>query len=227
MPERLASKPVPAAASNQAVEDPYLKPAFPVRDRLRRLLWNICWLLFYRTSPRPFHAWRATLLGLFGAKLGANCHFYPRSKIWAPWNLLCEEQCTLGDDAEIYNPSQVRMESHVIISQGAYLCGATHDYNDPAFPLISFPMHLGAYSWICARACVAPRVNVGEGAVLGLASVATRDLLPWTVYAGQPAVAVKQRTKTHAPSDRQASSHSSCYEVESIATSADTAAPSA
>ena len=45
------------------------------------------------------------------------------------------------------------------------------------------------------RACVAPGVDVGEGAVLGLASVATRDLEPWGVYAGSPAVKVKQRNR--------------------------------
>jgi len=36
---------------------------------------------------------------------------------------------------------------------------------------------------------------VGEGAVLGLGSVATRDLDPWTVYAGVPAVKVKERVR--------------------------------
>lgn len=203
MPESLPTNPASVSASSNVEDDAYLAPAFPAGDRARRMLWNLCWVLLYRTSPRPLHAWRAMLLRLFGAKLGPNCHFYPRSKIWAPWNLVCEEQCTLGDDAEIYNPSQISLGSHVIVSQGAYLCGATHDYNDPAFPLIHFPMRLGAYSWICARASVAPRVNVGEGAVLGLASVATRDLAPWTVYAGQPAVAVKQRVRTHAPSAPQ------------------------
>jgi putative colanic acid biosynthesis acetyltransferase WcaF len=54
-------------------------------------------------------------------------------------------------------------------------------------------MSLGAYSWVCARASVCPGVNLGEGAVLGLGSVATRDLEPWMVYAGVPAQPVKQR----------------------------------
>jgi acetyltransferase-like isoleucine patch superfamily enzyme len=31
---------------------------------------------------------------------------------------------------------------------------------------------------------------------LGLASVATRDLKPWTVYSGNPAVAVRERERT-------------------------------
>jgi putative colanic acid biosynthesis acetyltransferase WcaF len=85
--------------------------------------------------------------------------------------------------------------SHAIFSQGAYLCGATHDFDDPAFPLLAFSMEVGAYAWICARACIAPGVRVGEGAVLGLGSVATKDLEPWTVYAGVPAVRVKERKR--------------------------------
>ena len=180
------------------VEDPYLRPAFSFRDRLARQLWNICWLLLYRTSPRPLHSWRALLLRLFGAKMGTNCHFYPGSKIWAPWNLTCADLVAVGDGAEIYNPSPLRLGSHAIVSQGAYVCGATHDFDDPAFPLLAFSMNIGAYAWICARALVSPGVNVGEGAVLGLGSVATRDLEPWGVYAGVPAVKVKERNRSAA-----------------------------
>jgi putative colanic acid biosynthesis acetyltransferase WcaF len=179
--------------SAETAADPYLRPAFSFRDRLRRLNWNICWSLLYRTSPRPLHSWRSFLLRLFGATMGANCHFYPRSKVWAPWNLICADQVTAGDGAEIYNPAPVTLGSHAILSQDAYVCAATHDYDDPVFPLIAYAMNIGAYAWVCARASVAPGVNVGEGAVLGLGSVATRTLDAWTVYAGVPAVKVKER----------------------------------
>jgi putative colanic acid biosynthesis acetyltransferase WcaF len=176
--------------------DPYLRPAFSLRNRLQRLNWNICWLFFYRTSPRPLHSWRSFLLRLFGATMGANCHFYPRSRVWAPWNLICADQVTAGDGVEIYNPAPVRLGSHAILSQDAYICGATHDYDDPGFPLIAYAMEIGEYAWVCARASVAPGVNLGAGAVLGLASVATRNLDAWTVYAGVPAVKVKERRQS-------------------------------
>jgi putative colanic acid biosynthesis acetyltransferase WcaF len=162
---------------------------------MRRLMWNLCWAVLYRFSPRPFFAWRAMLLRLFGAKLGPTCKFYPSSRVWAPWNLICSDLVAVGDGAEIYNPAPVRLGSHAILSQNSYLCGATHDFEDPAFPLLAYTMEVGAYAWIAARACVAPGVNVGEGAILGLASVATRDLEPWGVYAGSPAVKVKQRKR--------------------------------
>jgi putative colanic acid biosynthesis acetyltransferase WcaF len=198
----MARKPQYSSAQYNAAEsltsgnvDAYLRPSFPLSIRLKRLVWNAVWLLLYRFSPRPFHGWRAMLLRLFGARMGPRCHFYPASKVWAPWNLMCEEQVTAADGAEIYNPSPMCLGSHAILSQDSYLCGATHDYDDPDFPLIAFAMRVGAYSWICARASVIAGANVGEGAVLGLGSVATRDLEPWTVYAGIPALRVKQRAR--------------------------------
>ena len=160
------------------------------------LVWNLCWAIFFRFSPRPLFAWRALLLRIFGAKLGPNCKFYPSARVWAPWNLICSDLVAVGDGAEIYNPAPVRIGSHAILSQNSYLCGATHDFDDPGFPLLAYTMEVGAYAWVAARACVAPGVNLGEGSVLGLASVATRDLEPWAVYGGSPAVKVKQRNKT-------------------------------
>jgi putative colanic acid biosynthesis acetyltransferase WcaF len=184
-----AAEHIPATTA----QDPYLRPAFSLATRLRRLAWNVCWNLLYRFSPRPLHVWRSFLLRLFGATMGTNCHFYPRSRVWAPWNLVCADQVTAADGAEIYNPAPMTFASHAILSQDAYICGATHDYDDPAFPLIAFAMSFGAYSWVCARASVAPGVHLAEGAVLGLGSVATRNLEPWTVHAGVPAVRVKER----------------------------------
>jgi putative colanic acid biosynthesis acetyltransferase WcaF len=179
--------------SDLAADDPTDRPSFSFQDRCKRAVWNLCWLLLYRTSPRSFHPWRAMLLRLFGATLGPRCHFYPGSRVWAPWNLVCADRVTAGDGAEIYNAAPMHFGSHAIVSQGAYICGATHDYNDPAFPLLAYSMRIGAYAWVCARASVGPGVNVGDGAVLGLGSVATRDLEPWTIYAGTPAQRINDR----------------------------------
>lgn len=175
------------------VADPYLMASTSLGDRAARALWAVAHLLLVRFSPRPCHAWRAGVLRLFGATLGAHCHIYPAARIWAPWNLVCEDAVGIADGAVIYNPLPIRLASHCVVSQDAYLCGATHDIDDPAFPMISAPIKIGRYAWICARAVVCSGVNVGEGAVLGLASVATRDLEPWTVYGGLPARVLRQR----------------------------------
>jgi putative colanic acid biosynthesis acetyltransferase WcaF len=182
----------PSSAANI---DPYLLPAFSLSNRLLRALWGFVYVLFFRTSPRPFHVWRAFLLRCFGARLGRNCHIYAHARIWAPWNLVCNDLASIADEAIVYNPAPITLGSHAVVSQQAYLCGATHDYEDPNFPLIALPITIGSYAWICARATVQPGVSVGEGAILALGSVATSDLEPWTVYGGLPARKIKLRTR--------------------------------
>ena len=173
--------------------DPYLGPSTRLRNRAGRLLWGIAWGLLARPTPRPMHRWRAWILRAFGARLGPHCRIYAGARIWAPWNLECADAVAIADGAVIYNYFPVRLGSHAIVSQDAYLCGATHDYDDPAFPMIGAPISLGPYAWVSARAVVCPGVQLGAGAVLGLGSIATRDLEPWTVYAGVPARPLKKR----------------------------------
>ena len=176
-------------------KDPYCVPSYRVSERWRRLLWNCVWSVLFHPTPRPMHKWRAWLLRRFGARIGHSNFIYPSARIWAPWLLETEDVVTIGGGSEIYNPGGVHLGHHTIISQDAYLCGATHDYNSPNFSLVAKPISTGAYVWICARAIVLPGATCGDGSVLGAGAVASRDLEPWTVYSGNPAVALKKRNK--------------------------------
>jgi putative colanic acid biosynthesis acetyltransferase WcaF len=189
-----------------AGRDPYLQASTPWGNRAARALWGVAWLLLCRGTPRPMHAWRAMVLRAFGATLGPNCHIYPGASIWAPWNLHGEDAVAIASGAVIYNPEPVHLGSHCVVSQDAYLCGASHDTEDPAFPMVSQPISVGAYAWICARATVCPGVTVGEGAVLALGGVATRDLQAWTVYGGVPARPLRQR-RCHSMTQPAAADH--------------------
>ena len=175
--------------------DPFLRWQGSTRNKLARVAWQVVGALLFRPSPRPLHAWRAFLLRCFGAKLGARCHIYPGARIWAPWNLVCEEGAAIADDAVIYNAARISMGAYAIVSQQAYVCTATHDFDDPAFPMIVAPISLGARAWVCARACVLPGVSLGEGAVLGLGAVATKNLEAWHIHAGNPARRLKPRRR--------------------------------
>lgn len=176
-------------------ESPYRRINTSRLSRIGRAIWGLVWLCLFRPTPRPMHRWRAFLLRLFGARLGRNCHVYASARIWAPWNLVCGDGIGIADGAEIYNPAEVTIGNFAVISQQAYLCGASHDFDDPSFPMISEPIHIGDYAWICARATVQKGLTVGDGAVLALGSIATRDLEPWVVYGGIPARRIKDRKK--------------------------------
>ena len=175
--------------------NPYLLPQTSRRNRAGRVLWSLVHALLFRFSPRPLHRWRALLLRCFGARIGRDCHVYPKARIWAPWNLRCGDGAAIADEAVIYNVAEVHLGVHAIVSQQAYLCTATHDIDDPAFPMISAPIWVGQYAWVCARASVLPGTVLQEGAVLGLGSVSGGELQAWSVYAGNPARRIRQRMR--------------------------------
>jgi putative colanic acid biosynthesis acetyltransferase WcaF len=167
--------------------------SFPLSNRLARALWNATQFLLIRFSPRPLHLWRALILRLWGARLGRNCHIYPRANIWAPWNLQAGDESAIADGATIYNQSLISIGRRAVISQGAHLCAGTHDYEDPNFPLVSKPITIHDHAWIAAEAFIHPGITIGEGAVIGARAVVTKDMPPWTICAGHPCEPIKPR----------------------------------
>jgi len=151
------------------------------------------WLLFCSWTPSPLHGWRVFILRMFGAKIGGSNFIYPSCKIWAPWLLETDDVATIGPGVEIYNPGGIYIGHHAVLSQDAYLCGATHDYNSPDFSYLQRKIIIEPYTWICAKAIVLPGVRCGEGSVLAAGSVTSKNLEPWMVYAGNPAQFVKKR----------------------------------
>lgn len=167
--------------------DPYRGPSFSLSHRVLRGLWGVVYILFFRLSPRPLHAWRAFLLKLFGAKLGVGCHVYPGVKVWAPWNLRLGKHVGVADGVTLYCMDLIDVGDYAVISQGAYLCGGTHDYNSANFQLVVKPIRIGDHAWVCARAFIHPGVVVPSGAVIGACAVVTKSLSQsWGVYAGNP-----------------------------------------
>lgn len=167
--------------------DPYRAPSFSLSNRMLRALWGMVYLLLFRISPRPFHAWRVLLLRMFGAKIGRGCHVYPRVKVWAPWNLVLGSYVGVADDVTLYCMDKISVGDYAVISQGAHLCGGTHDYNSRNFQLVAKPIVIGIHAWVCAEAFIHPGVTVPDGAVVGARAVVARSLPePWAVYAGNP-----------------------------------------
>jgi putative colanic acid biosynthesis acetyltransferase WcaF len=125
--------------------------------------------------------------------MGARCRIYPGAVIWAPWNLECAEDACVADGAQLYNPALIRLGARAVVSQGAFVCTATHDYEKSAFPLVTKAVTVGADAWIGARAFVLPGCEIGEGSVIGAGSVVTRGTPPWSVCAGNPCRVLREK----------------------------------
>jgi putative colanic acid biosynthesis acetyltransferase WcaF len=186
--ERLAEHPVERRSS-----------PFPLWNKVGRALWGLVWLFLFRPSPKPFHGWRRFLLRLFGARVDRKAYVHASARIWAPWNLEIGPWSCLAERVDCYCVDQVRLGRHVTVSQGSFLCTASHDYEDPRMPLVTAPIVLEDWSWVCAGAMVAPGVTVHTGAVVGAWAAVFRDVPPWTVVGGNPAQVLKARVFREAP----------------------------
>ena len=162
------------------------------REITLRTLWMPGQRLF-RWSPRPCFGLRRFILRCFGAQVGRHVNIYSSALIYYPWNLEIGDWSSIGEWALIYNLGKVTIGQRATISQRTHLCAGTHDYSDPALPLLRPPIGVADDVWICADAFLGPGVLVGHGAVVGARAVVTKDVSPWTVVAGNPARLIKQR----------------------------------
>lgn len=168
-------------------------PSFSLKHRLERALWGIVWTILGAPSPTPLHGWRRLLLRLFGAQVAPTSKVYPSAVVWYPRNLVMRDYACIGPKVNCYCMDRITLEAYAIVSQGAYLCGGTHNVDDPSFQLDTKPIRIGSNAWIAAEAFVGPGVVVGEGSVLGARAVTTKDLDPWTIYVGNPAKPLRRR----------------------------------
>lgn len=168
-------------------------PAPSHGNKLRRALWIIVQATIFRWSPVPLHAWRRVLLRLFGARIASDVHPYPDATIWAPWNLEMARGSCLGPRVICYNVGTVSLGVGALVSQGAHLCAASHDFRDPDFPLIIGPIRIESFAWVCADGFVGPGVVIGEKAVVGARSLVVKDVEANLVVAGNPAQPIGRR----------------------------------
>jgi putative colanic acid biosynthesis acetyltransferase WcaF len=99
----------------------------------------------------------------------------------------------IGEQVWIDNLGNVRIGAHCCLSQGAMLLCGNHNYKLTSFDLKVGPIILEDGVWIGAQSVVCPGVTCGSHAVLSVGSVAQKDLKPYTIYSGTPAIEIRER----------------------------------
>lgn len=164
------------------------------KHQIIRLIWGVVWPLGTWFLPRSMGmSWKRALLRAFGAKIADTANVYSSAKIYYPANLVMEEYSCLASDVDCYNVAPVIIGEQSTVSQGAYLCTASHDISDPLNHLITSPIVIEDQAWIGAKAFVGMGVTIGQGAVVGATASVYKNVESWTVVGGNPARFIKKR----------------------------------
>ena len=171
----------------------HLPKGFRRRSALFVQIWWLVQSTLFSCSPQFMFGWRRWLLRLFGAKVGQSVLIRSSVKITYPWNVNIGDFAWVGDDVVLYSLGEIEIGPNAVVSQGAYLCAASHDYTKPDFPIFSKKICIGSQVWLATDVFVAPGVTIGEGAVIGARSSVFHDLPPMMVCVGCPAKPIKSR----------------------------------
>lgn len=156
-------------------------------------VWHfINYLIFNSSFPWPY-AFKSYLLNLFGAKIGKGLVIKTKIRIKNPWRLVVGDNCWIGESVWIDNLENVVIGNNVCLSQGAMLLTGNHNYTLSDFPYRLGKIILEDGVWIGAQSIVCPGITCRSHAILTVNSVATKELLPWTINAGNPAVYIRER----------------------------------
>ena len=163
-------------------------------SRIKQMAWYFVNIIFFKNPFNIFSGIKVALLKLFGARLGEGVIIKPAVNIKYPWKLQVKDYAWIGEEVWIDNLSEVIIGRNVTLSQGSLLLTGSHDHTRTSFDFLSASIVLEDGVWIGAKAVVGGGITCYTHSILGINSVAEKDLEPYTIYKGNPAVPVIIRT---------------------------------
>lgn len=166
---------------------------YPFKNYIMRVVWFLVYCSVWKLGWKRIRFLRAAMLRAVGARVHLDLEVNGSARIMFPWLMTIGARCAIGPRVDIYNLGGIEIGDDVVLSQDVYLCGGTHDYTRNDYPLLRKKITIGNGVWICAGAFIGPGVTIGEGAVIGARAVVMKDVEPWAIMSGNPAVMVKRR----------------------------------
>lgn len=186
-------------------------PPFPPRSMCDRVAARLRLLRFrwvgsrsYATSGRSAFVDRPFLvLGANQISLGEDVHIWPMARLEARGSgsgvvmsvgarSMIQPFVHLAAIQELSIGEECLFASHVYISDHDHYSESAHIPVRRCRTLVAAPVRIGNGVWLGERVCVLKGVTIGEGAIVGAASVVTKDIPPRSIAVGSPARVVKR-----------------------------------
>jgi putative colanic acid biosynthesis acetyltransferase WcaF len=165
----------------------------PGSTAFARLLWYFTNVLFFMNPLNPVSGLKVALLRWFGATVGEGVVIKPSVNIKYPWRLKLGNHVWIGEKVWIDNLGDVEIADNCVLSQGSMLLSGSHDFTRTTFNVQVDRIVLEEGVWIGARAIVYMGTTCMSHSILGANSIALKDMDPYSIYYGNPAVKVSDR----------------------------------
>ena len=160
---------------------------------IKRIKWHFFELLQDYFLPNAIsNRTRILILKILGAKIMGPVHFRKGIQVRiGNGKLLINKGVSIGPGVLLDARKDLEIGENAVIAYQAVVWTLNHDYNDVSFKSKGDKVIIGPYAWICSRSIILPGVSIGEGAVVASGAIVTKDVEPYTVVGGVPAIIIK------------------------------------
>ncbi|MCS5735569.1 LbetaH domain-containing protein [Herbiconiux daphne] len=162
------------------------------RPKLVVYLWGVFELLFVTNAWQISSGLRIKVLRMFGAEIGENVVFRPRTRVKFPWKLHIGDRSWIGEGVWFHNQDHIYVGHDVSISQESFLTTGSHAHRRD-MALITRPIHIEPGVWITSRCMILGGVTIGRSALIGPSTVVNQDVEPNTILGSAPCVKLGTR----------------------------------
>ena len=155
--------------------------------------WGVCELLFVYNPWQVSSTLRSRVLRLFGAEIGPEVVFRPRTRVRFPWKLHIGARSWIGEGVWFHNQDHIWIGEDVVISQETFITTGSHAHRRD-MALITKPVHVEDGAWVTSRCMVLGGSVIGRSALISPLSVVAGVSVPAAeIWRGNPATSVGPR----------------------------------
>ncbi|NQU85766.1 MAG: acyltransferase [Mariniphaga sp.] len=158
------------------------------------------WYAMKYTGRIPSHKIRNFIYRhIFYVNFDKTTVIYNGAEFREPFSLKIGKGTYIGNNAILdARRGGIVIGKNVNLSNSVHLWTGQHDHNDPYFRSVEGrrgPINVNDRVWIGPRATVLHSVTIGEGAVIAAGAVVTKNVEPYSIYAGIPAKKIGERNR--------------------------------
>lgn len=132
---------------------------------------------------------------ILGMTISKKVVIASRLEVRSGFKISIGENSIIGDSCTLDGRSGLTIGKNVNLSSNVKIWTMQHDLNSPDFSVLgkSKPVVIHDRVWVSSNVIMLPGVEIGEGAVVAAGSVVTKNIEPFSIYAGIPAKKIGER----------------------------------
>ena len=141
----------------------------------------------------PLYFIRKSVFRFVGIKIGKGSIIHMGCKFFQPVNIVIGKDTIIGNDSFLDGRAPLIIGDHVDIASEVMIYNSEHDINDPYFGAVLGSIKICDYVFIGPRVILLPGIEIGKGAVVAAGAVVTKDIKPFEIVGGVPAIKIGER----------------------------------